>query len=104
MSGLVALEAPWIDHLPCSREIQVTREEAEAMSAQLAAEHPDRETHQWRPRQDGSGSWDVVKIALPAVDMATLQAETRADERPPTPDDVRTSSGRNLGPGGGAGF
>jgi hypothetical protein len=81
----------------------MTREEAEAQCARLAAEHPDRDTHQWRPRQDASGGWNVVKIALPPA-SGELHTETRADERPPTPDDVRTTHGRNLGPGGGGGF
>jgi hypothetical protein len=75
----------------------MTREEAEAMSAQLAAEHPDRATHQWRPRQDASGGWDVVKIALAAADSGELHAETRADELPSPADDPRSSHDRNVG-------
>ena len=72
--------------------------EAEARQAceRLAAEHPDRETHTWRPREESDGSWSVVKIALPPT--GKLIPETRADEAPPTADDPRTAAMRNLGP------
>jgi hypothetical protein len=81
----------------------MTREEAERMCAHLAAEHPDRETHQWRPRDDGNDAWSVVKIALPPGDQGPVEAELRADERPTTPDDPRPSSFRAAPPFGGAG-
>jgi hypothetical protein len=67
----------------------MTREQAEALAAKLAAEHPERETHHWRPRELADGGWDVVKIALPAVRDEELTAETAADERPPTGEDPR---------------
>ena len=78
--------------------------EAEACEAcaKLAAEHPDRDSHQWRPRQEPDGSWSVVKIALPPSQPTT--AETRAEEKPPTADDPRTGSMQNLGPNVGPGI
>jgi hypothetical protein len=74
----------------------MTRAEAERECARLAAEHPDRETHQWRPREGSDGTWSVVKIALPPND-ARKDAEIRADEKPPTGDDPRPAHWRNVG-------
>jgi hypothetical protein len=76
--------------------------EARAECARLAAGHPDRETHRWRPRQDEDGSWSVVKIALPPTGPQT--PETRAEERPPTADDPRSTAMQNLGPNIGPGI
>jgi len=66
----------------------MTRDEALTECKRLAAEHPDRETHQWRPKEDADGSWSVVKINLPPLDDP-LTTEVRADERPATGDDPR---------------
>jgi hypothetical protein len=66
----------------------VTRAEAERECARLRAEHPDRDTHQWQPRQEPSGAWSVVKIALPPP-RGDGTNEVRADEKPVTPDDPR---------------
>jgi hypothetical protein len=74
----------------------VTEDEARETSRRLAAEHPDRETHRWLPREEADGSWSVVKIALPP--QGPLVSETKADERPPTADDPRTAAMQNLGP------
>ena len=74
----------------------MTEAEAREACARLAAEHPDRGTHQWRPRQASDGTWTVVKIALPPTQPTT--AETRAAEKPPTADDPRSAAMRNLGP------
>lgn len=74
----------------------MTEDEARETCAQLAAEHPDRETHQWRPRQEADGSWSVMKIAL--APAAPTTPETRAEERPPTADDPRSSAMRDVGP------
>jgi hypothetical protein len=74
----------------------MTRAEAERECARLAAEHTDRATHRWRPRQEANGDWSVVKIALPPID-ADRQAELRAEEKPPTPDDPRSAHERNVG-------
>ena len=76
--------------------------EAREACARFAAEHPERETHQWQPRQEADGSWSVVKIALPPSQPTT--PETRAEEKPPTADDPRTSSMQNLGPNVGPGI
>ena len=80
----------------------MTEAEAREACARLAAEHPDRETHQWRPRQEPDGSWSVLKIALPPAQATT--PETRAEERPPTAGDPRTVSEQNLGPNIGPGI
>jgi hypothetical protein len=76
--------------------------QARAECERLAREHPDRETHQWRPRQEADGSWSVIKIALPPNGPTT--AETRAEEKPPTADDPRSSAMQNLGPNVGPGI
>lgn len=66
---------------------QVNEAEAGEECARLAAEHPDRHTHRWVPAKRG-GEWAVAKIGLPPPADDTT-AEVRADEKPPTPDDVR---------------
>jgi hypothetical protein len=75
----------------------MTRGEAERECARLAAEHADRQTHQWHPRQEPDGAWSVVKIALAPTDP-NRQAETRAEEKPPTADDPRSAAAQNIGP------
>ena len=74
----------------------MTREEAEALCATNAEEHPDRDVAQWKPRQDERGAWTVVRIGLaPSVETAT---GLRADERPPTPPDPRPDVPPTVGP------
>ena len=73
----------------------MTREEAEALCAKNAAEHPDRRIAQWVPREEPSGEWVVVRVGIPAQDTTE---EIRADERPPTPDDPRSAQMRDIGP------
>jgi hypothetical protein len=75
----------------------MTRAEAERECTRLAAEHADRVTHQWRPREEADGRWSVVKIALPPID-SDRQAELRAEEKPPTADDPRSAAAQNIGP------
>lgn len=77
--------------------------EARETCARLAAEHPDRETHQWHPRQESDGSWSVIRIALPPGERSPT-AETRAEQKPPTADDPRSTSMQNLGPNVGPGI
>ncbi len=43
----------------------MTREEAEALCAKYAAEHPDRKVAQWRPKEESDGEWTVLRIGLP---------------------------------------
>jgi hypothetical protein len=74
----------------------VTREEAEALAAQYAAEHPDRNVAQWRAQEGQDSEWTVVRIGLPpSPDTGT---ELRADERPPTPPDPRPVVPPTVGP------
>ena len=73
----------------------MTREEAEALCAKYAAEHPDRKKAQWIPQEQGAGEWVVVRVGIPAPDTTE---EIQADERPPTPDDPRDAHMRNIGP------
>ncbi len=73
----------------------MSEEQARALCANLAATHEDRETHRWIPRPV-EGGWEVVKVNL-APPLDHLQAEQRADARPSTADDVRTSYDRNVG-------
>lgn len=75
----------------------MTHEEAERESDRLAAEHPDRETHRFVPREGPDGQWSVAKIGLPPIPQEPLGSETRADERPPTPGDPRDSYTRDRG-------
>lgn len=76
----------------------MTEAEARELCARLAAEHPDRLTHQWIATQR-DGEWGVAKIGVPPANPDST-AEVRADERPPTPDDPRTSSQRLIPPYG----
>jgi hypothetical protein len=57
----------------------MTEKEAKDRCARLAAEHPDRETHQWLPRQVKGGDWSIVKINLPPANKPT-GTETRVTE------------------------
>ena len=74
----------------------MTETEAREACARFAAEHADRNTHRWRPRQEPHGSWSIVKIAL--APEGPLRAEVRAEEKPPTADDPRSTATQNLGP------
>jgi len=69
----------------------MTKTEAEARCKQLAAEHPDRESCHWITVKDEDGSWAVAKIGLPPPN-AQATATSAADERPPIPDDPRTTA------------
>jgi hypothetical protein len=75
----------------------MTRAKAEAESKRLAAQSPERATHRWVPRDDGNGHWSVLRIALAPTTEPT-GAETRGDERPPTPDDPRPVTWQNVPP------
>ena len=76
--------------------------EAREACVQFAKTHPDRETHQWLPREEPDGSWSIAKIGIPPPQALTT--ETRADEKPATADDPRTAAMQNLGPNIGAGL
>jgi hypothetical protein len=78
----------------------MTREQAEAECKRLAAESPERETHRWLTREEGDGTWSVVKVNLPPTDATESTPETRAEEKPPTPDDPRPGMLRNIPPYG----
>ncbi len=67
----------------------MTEQEARDRCAQLAEEHPDRFTHRWVATKRGD-KWAVAKIGLPPANQDGTPA-IRADEKPPTPDDPRTS-------------
>jgi hypothetical protein len=45
----------------------MNEQEAKDRCAELAAGHPDRETHRWVPTKAKDGSWAVAKINLPPV-------------------------------------
>jgi hypothetical protein len=74
----------------------VTRDEAEALCVRYAAEHPDRASAQWRPKEERDGTWTVIRIGIPPPPETTT--ETRADERPPTPGDPRPDVPPTVGP------
>lgn len=75
----------------------MTRDEAVARCTELKATHEDRATHQWLPREIGDGDWQIVKVALAATSVTDTTPELRADEKPATGDDPRTSLDRNIG-------
>jgi hypothetical protein len=75
----------------------MTRAEAETECRRLSAESPDRETHQWVPRDEGDGNWSVVRVSLPPATEPT-GTETRGDERPATADDPRPGTWQNVPP------
>jgi hypothetical protein len=74
----------------------MTREEAEALCAKNAEEHPDRNVAQWLPQELPGGDWTVVKVGV--APAPALSEEIVADEKPPTPDDPRDAHMRNVGP------
>ena len=61
----------------------MTRDEVQAECARLAAEHPDRETHRFIPREGPDGTWSVVKIGLPPVAAKPPGQEARVNQKPP---------------------
>jgi hypothetical protein len=73
----------------------MTREEAERQCERLAKESPERETHRWVPHQQADGGWTVAKIGLPPNKLEGTP-ETRAEEKPPTPDDPRSGTSRDV--------
>ena len=79
----------------------VTRDEAEREARRLAAEHPDRETHRWIPREEADGSFVVAKLKMPpGMRVNPLKATVETKPKPPQPDDPRSASVRNV-PGAG---
>jgi hypothetical protein len=73
----------------------VIRDEALAEIARLEKEDPQRETHEFLPRENEDGSWDVVRLPLPpGVRKAKGEGTTvePAPERPhPAPDTTERS-------------
>ncbi len=63
-------------------------QEAKQECARLAGEHPDRATNRWVPVEGEDGNWSIARIGL-APPLDDSSTETRAEERPPTPDDPR---------------
>jgi hypothetical protein len=74
----------------------MTKAEAQRECERLARESPERETHRWILGQQRDGEWTVIKIGLPPTTPLGGEPETRADEKPPTPDDPRSSSPRGI--------
>ena len=74
----------------------MTRAEAQAQSAKLNAEHPDRANNHWRVRVLDDGRFDVVRISLSLNPPDATKTEQRAEARP-TADDPRPSFDRNVG-------
>ena len=73
----------------------LTEEGAQTICARLASSHPDRANSHWIPRQTEAG-WEVVKIGLPPP-IDQLNTQLRADEKPMTGEDPRSSLSRNTG-------
>jgi hypothetical protein len=73
------------------------RTEAEGLARSYAREHPDRGTHRWIAKEDGDGSWAVVKVRIPGMNTDRLKTTTEAKPEPPQPDDPRSAYDRNVG-------
>jgi hypothetical protein len=58
------------------------RDEAAARSEQLNREHPDRATHRWFPREDGSGEWTVARVAVGPQSAPTGSAQPPKQQPP----------------------
>jgi hypothetical protein len=68
----------------------MTESEARAESERLAAEHPDRATATWVPREEASGEWVVVKVPRPRGQLKREELQTGFgdDVRPDPSQDV----------------
>jgi len=66
----------------------MTREEAQRECERLAEQSPERATHTFMPRQDESGEWSVVKVALAPLQRPTGTV-TESKPRPEQPGDPR---------------
>lgn len=76
----------------------MTRDEAEAAARRLGAEHPERATHRWIPREAAEGGWEVAKIRVPqGMRIDPLKTSVESKPRPPQPGDPRTSYDRGVG-------
>ena len=76
----------------------MTHDEAAAAAKKLGAEHADRATHRWVPRETAGGEWDVAKIRVPpGMRIDPLKTSVEAKPKPPQPDDPRTTYDRNVG-------
>jgi hypothetical protein len=75
----------------------MTESEARARCAELASEHPERETHRWFAREEADG-WEVVKVAMPdGMRIRPLTPAVEAKPKPPQADDPRSAFDRNVG-------
>jgi hypothetical protein len=73
----------------------MNRAEAKHECERLAAEHVDRADSRWVPQEMPDGNWRAVKVGIAPPD-ALRQAELLAEEKPPTPDDPRSSIARDI--------
>jgi hypothetical protein len=80
----------------------MTREEAQAACARNAAEHPERASHVWMPRQRVDGSWGVARVAAaPRPRSEDLSGAVETRPRPPQAPDPRPGPMQNIPPYGG---
>ena len=80
----------------------MTHDDAAAAAKRLSAEHPDRDTHTWIPRELSTDEWEVVKVRVPGIRRDPLKASTEAKPKPPEADDPRPAIFRNIPPYGAA--
>jgi hypothetical protein len=73
----------------------MTHDEAVAEARRLGAEHPDRATHSWLPRELEGGEWAVAKVGVPG--QRPLGTTQEAKPRPPQADDPRPALWRDVG-------
>jgi hypothetical protein len=79
----------------------MTHDEALAEIRRLSAEHPDKATHSWLPRELADGEWTVVKVGVPT--RRPLGTTQEAKPRPPQAEDPRPALWRDVGGPYGAG-
>jgi hypothetical protein len=72
----------------------MTRDQAERERERLSKEHPEAT---WLTREEADATWSVVRVNLAQPQSNELSPETRADERPPQPDDTRSGHIRRVG-------
>jgi hypothetical protein len=72
----------------------MTRKEAENERERLSQEHPEAT---WLVREETDGKWSVLRANIARQQSSELIPETRADQRPPQPDDTRPGHIRRVG-------
>lgn len=65
----------------------MTREEAQAASAQLNGEHPERDQFRWFAKRDEKSEWSVARMRLPKARASERLTTSAQGKQPPPPDE-----------------